>query len=124
MKKIILVLSLVFFAICYVFPCVILPVSEYKYETEVAGQKIEHSMKFQVNGKVKTKTGELEVEQYYKLKGNDIIISSDKTFDDNDMKLSIKNFHEIGEYKNMIAMYTAIGVLVLDLLLVVMEKKK
>lgn len=124
MRKILLLLSIVFVVFCYAYPCFVLPFGAYKYETTYGGVKVETTYQFKFNGKVKIKSGELEHELYYKVKGNELILSEDKEFTEDDSKVEMASMYKIGEAVNAIGQYTAIGVGVLSLLLVITIPKK
>lgn len=126
LRRILLLVSLAFVVLCYGFPCIILPLGSYEGKMTVGEQTIKYEVEFDFKGKVKIKTSESEewTEQYYKLKGQTLIISEDKTFNDDDLKVAIENIYEInvpfiGSLKNKLGMYLAIGIGVLDLLLIV-----
>lgn len=138
MRKIILILSFVFLAITYIFPCFILPIGTYKGTIKDNETKIELSLKFKFTGKVETKSGKNDsISYYYKIKGDEIIISDDKTFNNEDIKVSIDSFNKINavsltndmsfgiaEYENKIASFITYGVLVLDAVLIITIPKK
>ncbi len=124
MRKILLILSIVFVVVCYGYPCVILPFGTYKYETTMFGSKIETTYEFKFNGKVKIGINDEKTEYYYKLKGNEIIISDDKKFDDNDSKIAISSIYNIGGAINQVGQFLAIGVGVMALVLVCTLPKK
>lgn len=118
MRKILLVISIAFVVLCYGYPCLILPFGEYKYETTIAGAKIETIYEFKFNGRVNISVNDAEQQYYYKLKGNEIIISDDKTFNDEDSKLAISSIYKIGNMVNQIGQFVAIGIGVMALVLV------
>ncbi len=126
MRKILLLICIVFAVLCYAFPCIILPFGEYKYETKgIANEKITISYQFAFNGKVKLSANESSAVCYYKLKGTNIIISDDNTFDKNDEKIAINSFYELDtsltgkDAKNQTAFWSTVGVCVAAVLLVV-----
>jgi hypothetical protein len=125
LRKVLLFLSLAFIVVCYGIPCVILPLGTYETTIGSGDSAVTFEMKFDFKGNVKTKSSESEEwsSMFYKLKGQTVIISSDKEFDDSDMKMSIENMYEVnypivGSLKNDIGFYIAIGVGILDLLLI------
>ena len=131
MRKILLIISLAFFAVCFMFPCVILPFGTYKGELDFGSQKVEYFIKFQINGKVKARKGEDGEwnESFYKLKDGKIIVSDDKTFNNEDLELTIINANQIsypllGKMENSIGLMVGIAILVLDVLLVITIPKK
>ena len=124
MRKILLILSIVFVVVCYGYPCLILPFGTYKHETTMMGSKIETTYEFKFNGKVKIAINDASEEYYYKLKGNEIIISDDKTFNDDDSKISISSIYNIGGAINQIGQFVAIGIGVMALVLVCTLPKK
>lgn len=128
MRKILLIICIAFVVVCYGYPCFILPFGEYKYTTTVAEETVNTTFKFDFKGKVKISSGESSEEMFYKLKGNTVILSEDETFDDSDTKLNISNMYSIGllgeNAVNQMGMWSAIGVGVLALLLVVTIPKK
>ena len=118
MRKAILILCLAFVVVCFAFPCFILPFGEYK-KTETSGDTtVTTSMKFGMDGKVRTYiNGEEFISMYYKLKGNKIITSFDDTFETTN-ETTITSMYDVNGYKNYIGMGIAIGVGVLDLILI------
>ncbi len=132
MRKILLLLCIAFVVVAYGFPCLILPLGEYKYSQKVAGETIEYSYKFGFDGKVSLKSGKSENKLYYKLKGDEIIISEDKKFDteSGDLSVSINNLYTVSilgmKATNIIALITTagVGVLALVLVLTIPKKKK
>ncbi|MBQ8615531.1 MAG: hypothetical protein IJ415_03085 [Clostridia bacterium] len=118
MRKILLIISIVFVVLCYGYPCLILPFGSYHDETTMLGTTIETTYEFKFNGKVKITVNKSENEYYYKLKGNEIIISDDKTFNDDDNKLSISSIYKVGSAVNQIGQFVAIGIGVMALVLV------
>lgn len=131
MRKIILLISLVLVFIAYVFPGFILPIGEYKGETKILDKKIEYTMKFSFNGKVKTKTDDSDWNELnYDIKDGYVYISEDEKYTDDDIKLAISNIYTIdmpllGEFKNNGVKVFIIGMLIVDAILVItMPKKK
>jgi len=124
MRKILLTISIVFVVVCYGYPCLILPFGSYKHDTTVLGEKIETVYEFKFNGQVKISVNDVGSEYFYKLKGNEIIISEDKKFDDTDTKISISSIYNIGGAVNVIGQFVAIGVGVMALVLVLTIPKK
>ncbi len=118
MRKILLIISIVFVVVCYGYPCLVLPFGEYKYESNIGGVKTEITYEFKFNGKVEIELNNIKTEQYYKLKGNKIIISEDKTFNDEDVSYTISSIYKIGEATNQIGQFVAIGIGVMALVLV------
>lgn len=127
MKKFLLLLCIVFVVVCYGYPCFILPFGEYKGKTEILGISQEASFNFKFDGTVKLKStiGSTSVEKdyFYQLKGNTVVISVDKTFDETDSKIQINNMYKLGELTNTIGMIITIGVGVLATALVMFGKK-
>ena len=96
MKYVFLILSLIFLTTAYVFPVFLLPMGKYVGEIEFGSNKVECVMKFHFNGEFEVSLGDSEWEKgYYKTKFNEIILSSDKTFNKEDTKISTFNFHNI-----------------------------
>ena len=124
MRKVLLLLCIAFVVVCYGYPCLIVPFGTYKYETTNMGEKYVQTCEFKFNGKAKIKFEDLETEYYYKLKGNKIILSNDKKFDDNDMEIKISSMYKIGEAENLIGKIVAIAVGVLAVVLVVTAPSK
>ena len=118
MRKILLIISILFVVVCYGYPCLILPFGEYKYETTIGGVKFETTYEFKFNGTVTISQNDVEQKCYYKLKGNEVIISDDKKFNDDDMKLSISSIYKLGGAVNQIGQFVAIGIGVMALVLV------
>lgn len=131
-KKILLLICVAFAVVCYAFPCFILPFGSYKGEIGSGEGKVEISVNFGFDGKAKMEIGDLEQTQYYKLKGDKIIISDDKTFDDNDIEINLDSMYQFSlsdgdvncEMQNNIGMYMAIGVGVLAVVLILLPNKR
>lgn len=126
-KKIVLLICVAFAVVCYAFPCFVLPFGSYKGEIGSGESKVNVEMNFGFDGKVKIKTGELENSQYYKIEGNKIIISEDKTFDKNDVKVKLDSMYEMNfgtDLRNDIGMYMAIGVGALAVVLILLPSKR
>ena len=123
MRKILLILCIAFVVLCYGFPCIILPFGEYKGKSDVGDYEI--SYKFSFNGKVKFSADDDSDYYYYRVKGNNIIISEDKTFNKDDDKIAINSFYELDtslvgqDAKNQVAFWSTLGVGVVALLLIV-----
>ena len=117
MRKILLLISIAFVVLCYGYPCLVLPFGSYHDETTVLGAKIETTYQFKFNGKVKIAINDSEEEYYYKIKGNEIIISDDKTFNDDDSKLKISSIYNINGAINQVGQFVAIGIGVMALVL-------
>lgn len=118
MRQTLLILSIAFVVICYAYPCLVLPFGEYVHKETVAGQKIETVYEFKFNGTATVSVDDVETKMYYKLKGNDVILSEDKTFDDNDLKLEIKSLYNVGGATNQIGQFIAIGVGIMAIVLI------
>ena len=107
-----------FVVICYAYPCLVLPFGQYVHKETVADHKIETVYEFKFNGTVTISVEDVETKMYYKLKGNDVILSDDKTFDENDLKLEIKSLYNVGNATNQIGQFVAIGVGIMAVVLV------
>lgn len=131
-KRIILLICVAFVVVCYAYPCVILPFGTYKGQIGSGEGKVEITMNFGFDGKVKIKSGEMDETQYFKLNGNEIIISEDKTFDKNDIKVNLDSMYEFDlgedmfsvEMKNTVGVYVAIGVGVLAVIMILIPNKR
>ena len=123
-RKIVLLICIAFVVVCYGYPCLMLPFGSYTYTYKVGEETKEISLQFNFNGTV-IEDGKKEV-SYYKLKGREIIISDDKTFDESDEVVKINNLYELNRdyvltsvtLKNNIAMYITIGVGVLAVIMI------
>ena len=118
MRKIFLILCLLFVVICYGYPCLILPFGTYKQETNIGGTKYETTYKFKIDGKVEISVNDAKDEYYYKLNGNELIISEDKKFDKNDSKIAICSLYNVNGAVNLIGEIIAIGIGVITIILV------
>lgn len=131
-KKIVLLICVAFVVVCYAFPCFILPFGSYKGEIGSGESKVNVEMNFGFDGKVKTKIGDVKQTQYYKLNGNEIIISDDKTFDDSDVKIKLDSMYQFSlangglgvEMQNDIGMYMAIGVGALAVVFILLPSRR
>lgn len=120
-RKIVLILCVAFVVVCYGYPCFILPFGEYVRSTEVGNIQIEAKYNFDWDGTV-TKEDEfgLTTKYYYKLKGNEVLLSVDENFDDYDISISINSLYNIDNgYFNQVGYYVAIGVGILALVLII-----
>ncbi len=126
MRKILLIICVAFVVLCYGYPCFILPFGEYSKTYELAGVSVEETYKFNFNGTCVHSLGELTTEYHYKLSGNDVILSINDTFDDeDDFTISINSMYNVGNgFFNQVGMYVAIGVGVAALLLIVTIPRK
>lgn len=126
MRKILLIICVAFVVLCYGYPCFILPFGEYSKTYELAGVSIEETYKFDFHGKCVHSLGELTTEYHYKLSGNDVILSVNDTFgDEDDSTISINSMYNVGNgFFNQVGMYVAIGVGVAALLLIVTIPRK
>ncbi|MBR6778974.1 MAG: hypothetical protein IKM43_02345 [Clostridia bacterium] len=125
MRKILLLICIAFVVVCYGYPCLVLPFGEYTYTTKVADQEITSTIKFNFKKKATWTIGDLSATYNYKLKGNEVVLSLDDTFDnEDDVKLSISSIYRLGEYNNQIGLWTTIGVGVAALVLVITIPKK
>ena len=131
-KKILLLICVAFVVVCYAYPCFALPFGTYKGQIGSGESRVEVSMNFGFDGKVKIKSADSETTQYYKLKGNEIIISEDKKFDDNDITVNLDSMYEFNlgaemfnvEMKNAIGMYVAIGVGAFAVILILLPNRR
>ena len=130
-RKLLLLICIAFVVVCYGYPCLILPLGSYTYNYEdLEGNKQEMSLQFNFNGTLIV-DGSDNV-SYYKLKGDKVIISNDKNFEEEAFELKIKNFYELEgdlvvtdlSLKNNIAMYSTIGVGALAVVLVLITPNK
>lgn len=124
MRKVFLIICIAFVVLCYGFPCFVLPFGTYKHEDKVEGVQIETSYKFKFDGTValETKIGDAsqKFNYYYKIKDGNIILSMDKNFEDaEDVSMPLTSIYKIGEAVNTIGMYTAIGIGIAALVLVI-----
>ncbi len=127
MRKIVLILCVAFVVLCYGYPCFILPFGEYVRTTELGNVKMEEKYKFNFDGTCTYEdTLGVVTNYHYKLSGNDVIISIDENFDDEiDYAISINSLYNVGNgFFNQIAMYVAIGVGVLALVLIITIPRK
>ena len=124
-KKIFLLLSLVFVVVCYAYPCLVLPFGEYtsvQITSENPDDKITITYKFDMN-KVVRKKNDVEEVFYYRLDKNEIILSEDTNFtEDDNTRIQIDSIYELHDggvkVENKIGMYIAIGIGVIDLLMI------
>ena len=124
-KKIFLLLSLVFVVVCYAYPCLVLPFGEYtsvQIISENPDDKITITYKFDMN-KVVRKKNDVEEVFYYRLDKNEIILSEDTNFtEDDNTRIQIDSIYELHDggvkVENKIGMYIAIGIGVIDLLMI------
>lgn len=127
-KKILLLICVAFVVVCYGYPCLILPFGSYTGEIGEGEYAVEMSVTFGFDGKAKVKMGELETERYYKLNGNELILSEDDKFDDNDEKLVMSSMYSFNlddvQLHNNVGMYMTIGVGVLAVVLILMPSKR
>ena len=132
LKRILLLLCIAFAVVCYGFPCFVLPFGEYKGSQTLGSMSSETSYKFKFNGEVsvysKTTIGDVSTEdssvKYYKLDKNYVVISDDKTFDDDDQKIKLGSMYLLDNCQNNIGMYLAIGVGALATILVLIPNKR
>lgn len=111
MRKFLLLFSIAFVFICYIFPFFVLPFGTYKIEQEITpGTKIESTYKFKLNGKFEINISGVKQEFYYKVKGNKLIVSEDKEFNDKDQKIELGSVYNINGAINSTGKYIAIGV--------------
>ena len=122
LRKIVLILCVAFVVVCYGYPCFILPFGEYVRTTEIGNITTESTYNFDWDGTV-TKEDEfgLTTKYYYKLKGNEVLLSVDENFDDDyDIPISINSLYNIDNgYFNQVGYYVAIGVGILALVLII-----
>jgi len=128
-RKLLLLICMGLLAVIYVYPCFMLPFGSYSgtFGSEENEHKVEITMEFDWNGKVKFKQGDFEQEMYYKLDGDSVIISLDKIFDETDEKMKLNNLYEfdyITELRNDIGMYMTIGVGALMLILILWPSRR
>ena len=128
MRKLLSLLCILFVVVCYAYPCFVLPFGEYKLEKVISeDQKVELTLKFDLN-KVTITEGKIEQVYYYKVDGDEIILSDVTNFtEDDNFKLQLDSMYEIGygeKARNDIGMYIAIGVGVLAVVLVLLPSKK
>ena len=124
-KKIFLLLSIVFVVVFYAYPCLVLPFGEYtsvQITSENPDDKITITYKFDMN-KVVRKKNDVEEVFYYRLDKNEIILSEDTNFtEDDNTRIQIDSIYELHDggvkVENKIGMYIAIGIGVIDLLMI------
>ena len=124
MRKILLILSIAFVVVCYAYPCLILPVWEYKHEVKVEDYTVTTIYKFKFGSKVDISINDVKTECYYKLKGREIIISTDEKFEESDERLQINSFYDVDGATNMVGQILVILVGVMDLVLILTIPKK
>ena len=92
MRKLLSLLCILFVVVCYAYPCFVLPFGEYKLEKVISeDQKIELTLKFDLN-KVTITEGKIEEVYYYKVDGNQIVLSEDTNFtEDDNFKLQLNS---------------------------------
>lgn len=131
MRKIILLICMAFFFVCYAFPCFVIPFGEYK--GEIDGKEV--VLKFNWKGEVKDKDGEFLY--YYKMEKNKVVLSETKDFN-NEIKIALNSIYSFQKttvdsasisverisYTNNIGMYSAIGVGILMVLLIITIPKR
>jgi len=126
-RKILLIICMAFFVICYVYPCVMLPFGSYSGEIGSGDSKVEKTMTFDTKGKVKIKAAEDEREYFYKMDGRTVIISEDENFDETDYSVRVNSVYEFTygtQMVNSIGMYMAIGVGAFALILILLPNKR
>lgn len=126
-RKILLLICLAFVVVGYAYPCFVLPFGTFEGKIGEGDSKVEVSVKFDFNGKAKIKEAELEKDLYYKMKGDHIIISEDKEFDDKDEKIKLDSIYQLNystELTNKIGMYMSIGIGALSLILILLPNKR
>ncbi len=128
MRKILLILCIAFVVVCYGYPCFVLPIGTYKYTatTKIGDKEISTTTtyEFDFKGNAVIKNGDVETEYKYKLKGDEIILSLDEEFDDNDLKIQISSMYKLNGAINSIGMWITIGVGVLAFVLVITIPRK
>ena len=97
---------------------------EYSYSTtaEVLGEEVTttYSIEFDFDGKAHVSVGKVSTEYNYKLDGNHVIFSADEEFGNaDDWDMLINSVYQLGDYVNLIGLWTIIGVGILALALVV-----
>ena len=130
-RKLLLILSIVFAVFAFGYPCMIFPYTNYTFTYSEKDVEISSTLKFQLNGRVKItgdsslgSIGLVEQENYYykiSFKDQQVLISDSKEFE-NSMKLDLKNIYSLGSnegYTNNVAKWTSLGVGVVALLLVI-----
>lgn len=126
-RKILLIICMAFFVLCYVYPCVMLPFGSYSGEIGSGDSKVERTMTFDTKGKVKIKTAEDEREYFYKMDGRTVIISEDETFDETDYSVRLNSIYEFAyenQMINNIGFYMAIGVGAFALILILLPNRR
>ena len=121
LRKIVLILCVAFVVVCYGYPCFILPFGEYVRTTEIGNITTESTYNFDWDGTVtKEDVFGITTKYYYKLKGNEVLLSVDENFDDYDISISINSLYNIDNgYFNQVGYYVAIGVGILALVLII-----
>lgn len=101
-RKLLLLLCIAFVVIGYAYPCVVLPVGTYNgqiSETETRSYKFGWGGMVDITSKVKNEKEEQEaavtITQYYKLKGDRILICENEKFEENVEELQICSIYKI-----------------------------
>lgn len=132
-KKLLLLICIAFVVVCFAYPCFIVPFGEYKATVGSGETKVEYSYTFDFKGNAVYKRGGIKFKYFYKLDGDEIILSEDKKFDDSDRRIEINSMYEIeatpvvGEemkLENNIGKYIAIGVGAFAILIVLIMPNK
>lgn len=134
-RKIFLLLSLAFAVVAFGYPCVVLPFGGYQQKAENDLGKFTASYSFHWNGKVtldieyenkEDETLGTSFEKFYKLKGNKVVICDNNEFKEGETEeVVIASIFRLGDNSfNPYACGVAIGVAVLDLLLIITIPKK
>ncbi len=140
LRKIVLLLCVAFAVVCFGYPCLILPIGSYEldkplYDSGYSGLEAVTTYQFKFNGKVE-RTIKLKDESngisttetlYYKLKGNKIIFSKEKTptKEEEGQWIAISSIFRLGNGAfNVYACGASIGVALLAAVLIVTAPKK
>lgn len=126
-RKILLIICMAFFVLCYVYPCVMLPFGSYSGKIGSGDSKVERTMTFDTKGKVKIKTADDEREHYYKMDGRTVIISEDDVFDEDDYSVRLNSIYEFNyenQMVNNIGFYMTIGVGAFALILILLPNRR
>lgn len=125
MRRILLLLCVVFVALAYAVPCFVLPFGSYEQTSEVAGVSVKTTLSLTINGEAKYKIGDTEeVKCFYKIKDGEVNLYLEKDSEEVFQTLTINSFNKLNGMKNKIGDYITIAFGVIAVVGILLPYKK
>lgn len=124
MRRILLLLCVVFVVVAYGYPCFALPFGTYKHTIEYDGVKTTTTLNLKFDGTAVMKVGEIENTYKYKINDGEVELFVEGDENEPVFEIEIHAFNKLGNLTNMVGTYISIAFGVVALIAIFLPYKK